>query len=193
MNTLLVLSSSSPARKQLLERLNIPFIINSPDIDETPLAGESVTELVTRLSLAKAQKSALLYPDALIIGCDQVGFLDGQILGKPHTEEKAFQQLARKRGRCVTFYTGICLLDAQKQIPQVAIETYDVFLRQYSDETIRAYLKKEQPLQCAGSIDVEGMGICLIEKLQGHDYTALIGLPLIRLTSMLANAGYPLI
>lgn len=193
MKRLLVLSSSSPARRQLLERLKIPFIINSPDIDETQLPNENVVDLVTRLSLAKAQKSAMLYPEALIIGCDQVGFLDNQVLGKPHTEEKAFQQLQMKRGKCVTFYTGICLLDAKTQTSQIAVETYEVFLRHYSDETIRQYVTKENPLQCAGSIDVEGMGICLIEKLRGDDYTALIGLPLIRLTTLLANAGYPVV
>ncbi len=189
----LVLSSSSPARQQLLQRLNISFLINVPDIDETPLPDENVIDLVTRLSIAKAKKSAERFADALIIGCDQVGYVDNRILGKPHTEENAFKQLQFKRGKRVTFYTGLCLLDASTNTSQVSVETYDVLLRNYSDENIRRYLAKEKPLQCAGSIDVEGMGICLIDKLCGEDYTALIGLPLIRLTTMLANAGFPLI
>ncbi len=185
----LILSSSSPARRALLTRLQIPFISTSPDIDETPLANESVEEMVERLAIAKAKKTAAVYPNALIIGCDQVGTLNNQMLAKPLTIANAIQQLEFMSGKKVRFFTAMCLLDTKHDQLQFAIETYDVYFRKLNKDMINNYLKKEAALQCAGSCQIEGLGITLIEKLDGNDYTALIGLPLIRLTDMLTKAG----
>lgn len=181
----LILSSSSPARRALLARLQIPFTSTSPDIDETKLPDESITEMVLRLSEAKAKKSALLYPDALIIGSDQVGTLEGEILCKPITHENAVRQLRLVSGKMVRFLTGLCLYDAKTQQTQLSLETYDVCFRELSDDMIEHYLEKEQPFQCAGSFRAEGLGVVLIRKFAGDDYTALIGLPLIRLVEMI--------
>jgi septum formation protein len=189
----LVLSSSSPARRALLTRLQIPFVTVAPHVDETPLPGEAVKSMVLRLAEEKAKKPAHLYSHAHIIGCDQVGILDGTILCKPITYENAMNQLRLMSGKKVTFYTAMCLWSTQTQACQLAIETYDVHIRQLTDAMMAAYLQKEQVLQCAGSIHVEGLGISLIEKLAGDDYTALIGLPLIRLTQMLENVGIEVI
>lgn len=183
----LILSSSSPARRALLARLQIPFTATSPDIDETPLPNEPIPEMVLRLAEAKARKTAAEFPNAIIIGCDQVGELDHHLLCKPLTHENAVKQLKLMSGKQIRFYTGICLLNAKSNHCQLSIETYDVYIRQLNDEMINAYLEKEKPLQCAGSIQVEGLGITMIDKLIGDDYTALIGLPLIRLTQMLEN------
>lgn len=185
----LILSSSSPARRELLARLQIPFEYISPDIDETPLPNEKIPAMVLRLAEAKARKSAQHFPDALIIGCDQVGELENQILSKPLTEENAIKQLKFMSDKEIIFYTGMCLLDASTNQIQTAVETYKVKIRKLTDVMIQNYLQKEKPLQCAGSIHVEGLGISLIEKLSGDDYTALIGLPLIRLTKMLEQAN----
>lgn len=182
---MLVLSSSSPARRALLTRLQIPFISTSPDIDETPLPNENVNDMVLRLAEWKAKKSAIRYPEALIIGCDQVGILDNTILTKPLTHKNAIKQLQFVSGKMVRFFTGICLLDAKNQFLQHAVETYDVYFRELSLSMIEHYLEKEKPFQCAGSFHAEGLGITLIEKFKGDDYTALIGLPLIRLVEML--------
>lgn len=189
MNKILVLSSSSPARRALLGRLSMPYISVSPDVDETRLPGEHVTAMVTRLAEAKARKSAQLHPDALIIGCDQVGSIDDTILCKPLTHEKAVSMLRQVSGKKVRFLTAICLLDASTGTLQQATETYDVYFRELTDEMIENYLRKEQPYQCAGSFQAEGLGIALIEKFAGDDYTALVGLPLMRLTKMLEQAG----
>ncbi len=185
----LVLSSSSPARRALLTRLQIPFVTVAPHVDETPLPGEAIKTMVLRLAEQKAKKPAHLYSHAHIIGCDQVGELDGVLLGKPITYENAMNQLRFMSGKRVTFHTAICLWSTQTQSCQLAIESYDVHIRQLTDAMMAAYLQKEQVLQCAGSIHVEGLGIALIEKLAGDDYTALIGLPLIRLTKMLEKVG----
>lgn len=183
----LILSSSSPARRALMTRLQIPYSVTSPDVDETPLPNESIREMVLRLAEAKARKTAATNPEAIIIGCDQVGELDHHILCKPLTYDNAVKQLHLMSGKQIRFYTGICLLNAKTQRCQLAIETYDVHIRNLNDEMIHRYLEKEAPLQCAGSIQVEGLGITLIDKLHGDDYTALIGLPLIRLTQLLEN------
>lgn len=183
----LVLSSTSPARRELLSRLQRPFEINSPDVDETPLPHEDAKSLVLRLAILKAQASAEKYPGALIIGADQVGILDHHILGKPLTVEAAFNTLKLVSGKKISFLTGICLLNAATGKYQTAVELYNVYFRKLSDTVIREYLNKEQPLHCAGSFHVEGLGISLIEKLEGDDYTSLIGLPLIKLTRMLST------
>ncbi|RDI36672.1 Maf family protein [Aquicella lusitana] len=188
---LLVLSSSSPARHALLARLQIPFSIASPDVDETPLPGEPVIAMVERLAEAKAKKSAQQFPDALIIGCDQVGTLDDHVLTKPLSYENAVRQLSLISGRRVRFFTGICLFNAKTLQLQRSVEHYDVFFRRLSEGMIENYLQKEKPLHCAGSFQIEGLGISLISRLQGDDYTTLIGLPLIRLTDMLNKAGWP--
>ena len=186
----LILSSSSPARRALLARLQMPFTITSPDVDETPLPGEEVKNMVLRLAELKARKSAANFPDALIIGCDQVGILDNTILTKPLTHENAVKQLKFMSGKMVRFFTGICLFDVKTEQTQLAVETYDVYFRALTDSMIKHYLHKDQPFNCAGSFHAEGLGIALIEKFAGDDYTALIGLPLIRLTEMLNKAGW---
>lgn len=183
----LILGSSSPARLALLQRLQIPFTQMSPDVDETALPGEKAEDLVLRL--AKAKACAIPNTDALIIGCDQVGVLDNTILCKPLTHEKAAQQLRLMSNQRIRFLTGLCLLDTRNNHYQLALETYDVYFRSLSDEMIEAYLQKEKPLHCAGSFQAEGLGITLISKFQGDDYTALIGLPLIRLVDMLSKIG----
>lgn len=181
----LILASSSPARRMLLERLRIPFQSFSPDVDETPLEGESAEALVKRLALIKARIFANNHPESLIIGCDQVGTLDGKIICKPLTHQNAIEQLRMMSGKKIRFLTAICLFDTKTNLFQESTEIYDVYFRDLSAAEIENYLQKEQPYQCAGSVQVEGLGICLLEKLEGHDYTALIGLPLIRLTAML--------
>ena len=185
----LILSSSSPARRALLTRLQIPFTSVSPDVDETPFPNEPVEDMVSRLALAKAVKSAESNPDALIIGSDQVGILDEEILCKPLTHAKAVRQLKLVSGRMVRFYTGLCLYDARTKKSQLSVETYDVYFRELSDDMIDHYLQKEQPFNCAGSFRAEGLGVMLIQKFAGDDYTALIGLPLIRLTEMLEKCN----
>ncbi len=185
----LVLSSSSLARRALLSRLHVPFATVSPNVDETPLPGEEINAMVLRLAAEKAKKPAHLYSHAHIIGCDQAGILEGRLLGKPITYENALQQLRFMSGKKITFYTGLCLYGARNGDCQLAVETYDVYMRRLTDSMIASYLQKEPALQCAGSIQVEGLGISLIEKLAGDDYTALIGLPLIRLTHMLEKVG----
>lgn len=189
----LVLSSSSPARRELLTRLQLPFISTTPDIDETPLPNETTEALVARLALEKAQKVAKDYQEALIIGCDQVGILENEILCKPLSHERACEQLQKMSGKKIIFYIGICLLDAKNNSHQVAVEQYDVYFRNITHQEIEAYLLKEQPYQCAGSLQIEGLGIAFIEKLSGSDYTALVGLPLIRLTTMLKAVGVKVI
>lgn len=183
----LVLSSSSPARNALLKRLQIPFVRLSPDVDETPLPEENAETLVKRLAELKARVSAKIHTRALIIGCDQVGTIDGEILCKPLTHEKAVQQLRLVSGKKVRFLTGLCLFDARNNHCQLTVATYDVYFRHLSDADIQYYLQHEDALQCAGSFQAEGLGITLIEKFEGDDYTALIGLPLIQLTTMMKN------
>ncbi|MDR3478266.1 MAG: Maf family protein [Gammaproteobacteria bacterium] len=185
----LILGSSSKPRQALLQRLQLPFEIAAPDVDETPLPNETPSELVYRLAEIKARAVALKYPDALIITADQVGVLDNQILGKPLTHKNAIKQLQQASGKRMQFFIGLCLLDARNQTQQIALETFDVLYRKLTPDQIQRYLKKEQPLECAGSCKAEGLGIALIEEFQGKDFSALIGLPLIRLVSMLEAAG----
>lgn len=185
----IILASSSPFRKELLQRLQLPFETISPDIDEKNSHGESPQALVARLALAKANAIAEHYIDALIIGSDQVAVLDDQILGKPGSHERAHQQLRAASGKRVLFLTGLCLLDSRDGTHQDVVVPFEVEFRQLNQTMIEAYLKKEQPYHCAGSFKSEGLGITLFERLGGDDPTALIGLPLIQLTRMLERAG----
>jgi len=184
----LVLASSSPFRKQLLARLGIDFAASSPRLDESPLPGESPRDLVTRLAVSKARAVSGTHP-GLIIGSDQVATTGSDILGKPGNHEQACAQLAFLSGRRVTFHTGLCLLNSASGELQVDEVPYHVQFRPLGAQQIERYLCAEQPYDCAGSFKSEGLGITLFERMEGDDPTALIGLPLIRLTSMLAQAG----
>jgi len=189
----IVLASTSPFRKQLLDKLDIEFITVSPDIDETVLPNETPEQLVARLSEAKAKILADQYPDALIIGSDQVAVVDGQILGKPLVHEKAFEQLKRASGKRVAFLTGLCVYNTKSKRSQVDVVPYYVVFRDLTDKQIDNYLQREQPYNCAGSFKSEGLGIALFERLEGEDPNTLIGLPLIRLVRMLESEGYPVL
>lgn len=185
----LVLASSSPYRRTLLAKLGLPFIWDSPAIDESAQAGESAEQLVRRLSLAKAKALAANHPNSLIVGSDQVATLDQQIIGKPLNHKRAAAQLQAASGRELVFNTGLCLLNSRTGQAQIAVETFSVFFRQLSTQQIDRYLLLEKPYDCAGSFKAEGLGICLFEKLSGDDPNTLIGLPIIRLLQMLANEG----
>ncbi len=184
-----VLGSTSPFRKELLGRLGIPFTTASPDVDETALDGESPQDLVTRLSLAKAQAVAADHPESLIIGSDQVACNDGKILGKPGNRENALQQLSEASGKRISFYTGLCLLNTESGRSQVICEPFHVHFRALDKSQIERYLDAEQPYNCAGSFKSEGLGIALFERMEGDDPNSLIGLPLIRLVAMLEEEG----
>ena len=185
----LVLASTSPFRKQLLQRLGLVFETLSPEVDETALQGESAEALVKRLSEAKARAGARQYPDALIIGSDQVAVCAGDVLGKPGNHENARRQLVRLAGHRVSFLTGLCLYDAASGRLELDLVPYHVTFRDLTDQQIERYLGAEQPYNCAGSFKSEGLGISLFESMQGEDPNALIGLPLIRLVSWLNQAG----
>jgi septum formation protein len=185
----LILASSSQARKTLLERFQIPFKIVSPDIDETPYPNEQPYDHVIRLSKEKAMALSKQFPDALIIGADTIGALDQIILSKPLTHENAVQQLQMVSEKFVQFYSGMCLYNAKTQQSQHTCEKFDIKYKKLSMTMILNYLKKENPIHCAGSLKIEGLGIALIEKMTGEDINALIGLPLMRLSSFLANEG----
>lgn len=189
----LVLASTSAYRRELLGRLHIPFSTVTPNVDETPLPGELPEQTASRLAQAKAAAVASQWPQALIIGCDQVAALDGAQLGKPHTHEDAFKQLQLMRGKTAMFYTAVCLLNALTGNTQIQVIPYCVRFRRISDAQIANYLAKEQPYHCAGSAKTEGLGIALIEAMQGDDPWALIGLPLIALVDMLKNEGLEVI
>ena len=186
----LILASTSPYRKALLERLQVEFLCDSPDIDESPLEDESVEDMVVRLAKIKAEAVAGKYPDALIIGSDQSAELEGEILTKSGNFENAVKQLQRTSGKRIVFQTGLCLLNTQSGNAQTACVPYTVVFKPLSQEMIEHYLKKEQPYNCAGSFKSEGLGIALFEKFEGEDPNALIGLPLIRLIEMLGNEGF---
>jgi MAF protein len=186
----LVLGSTSPFRQQILQKLQVTFETDSPDIDESALDNETPQELVARLSELKARAVAQRHPDALIIGSDQVSVNDGVILGKPHTHENAIQQLLNASGKKITFYTGLCLYNAKTDDAQVEVVPFHVHFRQLNEAQIDHYLRVEQPYNCAGSFKSEGYGISLFSKLEGDDPNTLIGLPLIRLTAMLEHEGF---
>jgi septum formation protein len=185
----LILASTSPFRRELLERLHIPFETASPETDETRQPNESAEALVKRLAEAKASAVAENHPNSLIIGSDQVAVLDDEILGKPGNHENAVKQLQAARGKEVIFYTGLCLLNSASNNKQVDVVKFSVTFRNLTDEQIEAYLRKEQPYNCAGSFKSEGLGIALFQRLEGDDPNALIGLPLIRLIDMLQQEG----
>jgi septum formation protein len=185
----LVLASTSPFRKALLGRLGLPFETCAPDVDETVQENETPQQLVARLAEAKARAVASDQPDGLIIGSDQVAVLDDEILGKPGDHATAVQQLRAARGKHVTFFTGLCLLNTATGHCEVKVVPFSVVFRALSDAQIENYLQREQPYNCAGSFKSEGLGIALFERLQGDDPNALIGLPLIELISMLAQQG----
>lgn len=185
----LILASSSIYRRELLTHLQIAFSCVSPEVDETPFTNEQPEETALRLAQAKARKVALTNPKALIIGCDQVATLDGIQLGKPLNHDNATKQLRMMRGREVTFHSALCLYNAATQSMQAEVVPYVVQFRNLSDVQIESYLLKEQPYHCAGSAKSEGLGIAIIERMVGEDPNALIGLPLIKLVSMLQNEG----
>ena len=185
----LLLASSSVYRRDLLSRLRLPFTCSSPDIDESHRPGESALELVQRLSLEKAQALAASHPAHLIIGSDQVAVLNGQIIGKPHTFDKARQQLLNASGASVTFLTGLTLLNSQTGHHQTDCVPFTVHMRHLSAEQIERYLHAEEPYDCAGSFKAEGLGVSLFQRTEGDDATSLVGLPLIRLVDMLLAQG----
>jgi len=185
----LVLASTSIYRSELLALLQIPFQTAAPDIDETPLPGESAKQTSWRLSREKAQAVAPLHPSALIIGSDQVALLGEQQIGKPLTHDNAVRQLRAMRGNSVIFYTALTLLNARTGAMQTAVAENCVSFRDLGDDEIESYLRKEQPYHCAGSAKSEGLGIALISRMQGDDPNALVGLPLILLVGMLKNQG----
>ena len=189
MKQTLILASSSEFRRQLLQKLLIPFNSISPKIDETALDGEKPHQTALRLAQEKAQKIGAEYPHALVIGCDQVATLDGEQLGKPLNHQNATKQLQTMRGREVKFHSALCLYNAATGNMQAEVVPYLVRFRQLTEEQIENYLTKEQPYQCAGSAKSEGLGIALMERMIGEDPSALIGLPLIKLITMLQNEG----
>lgn len=186
----LLLASSSPYRRALLQKLGVPFDWSAPDIDESAVHNEQPTKLTMRLATQKAQALAIKHPNHLIIGSDQVCTYKDTILGKPHNLERATQQLQSFSGETITFYTGLCLLNSKTNNAQVICEPYSITFRDLSPATIGAYLKKEKPYDCAGSIKTEALGISLIKSFNGEDPNSLIGLPLIKLVDMLENEGF---
>jgi septum formation protein len=187
--TQLVLASTSPYRKELLERLHLSFEISSPNVDETEVDGETPEQLVKRLAELKARAVVDTYPDALIIGSDQVAVLNNQILGKPGNHETAVQQLTNASGNKVLFLTGLCLLNSATGKAQTSVDEFSVTFRQLSASQIEKYLQSEKPYDCAGSFKSEGLGISLFKKMEGNDPNVLIGLPLITLINMLSAEG----
>ena len=185
----LVLATTSPYRQELLTRLGLPFETASPEVDETRHADEDPEELVKRLSLEKAKAVAEKYPDALIIGSDQVATLGDMILGKPGTHERAMKQLKAASGHTVTFLTGLTLYDSASGRSHTVCEPFRVDFRNLTEEEIDDYLRREEPYDCAGSFKSEGLGIALFSLMDGEDPNALVGLPLIQLVSMLQENG----
>lgn len=189
----LILGSTSPYRRELLERLRTPFAVESPHVDETALADETPANLAIRLALAKAQAVAQRFPDSVVIGSDQVAELDGQPLGKPGTHEKAVSQLQRMRGKTLVFHTAVAVVRQSSGFCQQALAPVTVRFRALTDTEIENYLRAEKPYDCAGSAKSEGLGIALLESIESDDPTALVGLPLIRTATMLRAAGIPLL
>ncbi len=185
----LVLGSTSRYRRELLQRLNLPFDVAAPDVDETPLPGEAPRALALRLALAKARAVAQQHPDAVVIGSDQVADLAGEPLGKPGEHERAVQQLRQMRDQTVVFQTAVAVVCIATGFEQVDLAPVEVKFRALTDEEIERYLRVEQPYDCAGSAKSEGLGISLLDAIHSDDPTALIGLPLIRTCRMLRAAG----
>lgn len=185
----LILASTSPYRRELLARLGLPFQVANPKTDETPLPAETPEAMALRLSEAKARAVADSFPDALIIGSDQVATVDGKIYGKPGTHERAVDQLRNLSGKTVNFFTGLCLYNARTGQAEVRGVPTLVSFRHLSDSEIENYLRREPAYNCAGSAKSEGLGIALLSKMQGEDPNALVGLPLIALCDLLRNQG----
>jgi 7-methyl-GTP pyrophosphatase len=185
----IILASSSRYRAQLLENIGLSFNSSNPDIDESPTDNETPQALVERLSLAKARALSKTYNNHLIIGSDQVASLNNSIITKPGSHERAKGQLTACQGHTVCFYTGLCLLNSHTGNHQISTVTTEVTFRSLTDQQIENYLNREQPYDCAGSFKCEGLGITLFERINSSDPNALIGLPIIALTSMLTKEG----
>ena len=185
----LVLASTSPYRRELLSRLGLPFSVASPDTDESPRPGEAAEALALRLAETKARAVAPAYPQALIIGSDQVAIANGKIYGKPGTHERAVAQLQELSGQSVNFYTALCLYDSRNDSRQICGVPTQVKFRSLSNSEIENYLAREPAYNCAGSAKSEGLGIALLSSMQGDDPNALVGLPLIALCDLLRNQG----
>jgi septum formation protein len=193
MSPKLILASTSPYRRELLNRLGLAFDVANPQTDESALRGETPESLSLRLSEAKARAVANLYPDALIIGSDQVATVDGKIYGKPGNHQNAVEQLKQLSGKTVNFFTGLCLLNAQTGKADVRGIPTLVTFRQLTDSEIENYLRREPAYNCAGSAKSEGLGIALLSSMRGEDPNALVGLPLIALCDMLRRQGMAVI
>ncbi len=189
----LILGSTSRYRRELLERLQLPFEVHAPQVDETPRAGEPPENLARRLALAKARAVATRYPQAVVIGSDQVADLEGEPLGKPGSHERAVEQLRRMRGRTVIFQTALSVVCLARGFEMSDLAAVKVRFRALSDAEIDTYLRREEPYDCAGSAKSEGLGIALLESIENDDPTALVGLPLIRTARMLRAAGLPVL
>jgi len=186
----LILASSSPYRRELLDRLRLKFEVIVPEVDESPLPDESPGELVTRLAEAKARSAGLGLEHSLVIGADQVAVLDGRMVGKPHGRADAVGQLQAASGRVVALYTGLALLNVDSGRVRSAVVPFRVEFRTLDTGIIQRYLEIEQPYDCCGSVKAEGLGIALLRRLEGEDPNALIGLPLIRLVELLGAEGF---
>ncbi len=189
----LILGSTSAYRRELLQRLRLPFEVVSPEVDETPLPGESPRDLALRLALSKARAVAARQPAAVVIGSDQVADLGGEPLGKPGTHERAVAQLRRMRGRTVIFQTAVAVVCIETGFEQVELAPVRVRFRDLTDAEIESYLRAETPYDCAGSAKSEGLGIALLDTIESDDPTALVGLPLIRTARLLRAAGLSLL
>lgn len=186
----LILGSTSRYRQELLQRLGLPFDVQAPDVDESPLPGEAPAEMAMRLALAKARAvAALNQDDVVVIGSDQVADLAGMPLGKPGTHDQAVKQLTAMRGKAVLFHTAVAVVRPSTHFSQTQMSTTRVQMGHYSDQEIETYLRCEQPYDCAGSAKSEGLGIVLLDRIESDDPTALIGLPLIPTTQMIRQAG----
>lgn len=189
----LILASTSPYRRALLERLQLPFHCVAPEVDESPRPGESAGQLALRLARAKARVVAERFPEALVIGSDQVACLDDQLLGKPGDYPRAREQLRASSGRSVAFHTGLALARRRPAFDRALVIPFQVHFRPLSDAEIDRYLAREAPFDCAGSFKCEGLGSALFQRLEGDDPTSLEGLPLIALCELLREAGHPVL
>ncbi|MGH8799584.1 MAG: Maf family protein [Casimicrobiaceae bacterium] len=185
----LVLASASPYRRDLLARLGLPFTTVAPGIDEAPLPAEAPADTAVRLAEAKARAAAVAHPDALIIGSDQIADFEGAAIGKPRDPAQALEQLKAMQGRTIVFHTGLVLLDAKSGRCRRALVDVASTFRQFDDSALEAYLARDEPYDCAGSVKVEALGIVLFTRVASDDPTALVGLPLVRLTDMLIAEG----
>jgi septum formation protein len=188
----LILGSTSPYRRELLERLRLPFEVQRPEVDETPLNGETPVALAQRLAMAKAHAVAQRFPQAIVIGSDQVADLHGEPLGKPGNHANAVVQLQRMRGQTVVFQTAVAVVCQATGFAQCELAQVKVVFRDFSDESLQHYLHTEQPYDCAGSAKSEGLGIVLLERIDNQDPTALVGLPLLLTCRLLRAAGMSL-